>query len=69
MGNLKISGNTNSIQDWNINEIIDNYLDTCKEINDKSCYGKETSKYDLTYWEVDRLNDWELAREYDNKRI
>lgn len=69
MGNLKISGNTTEINEWNINDIIDNYINTCQEIHDKETYGRETSKNNMTYWEVARFNDWELANEYDRKRI
>jgi len=69
MANLKISGNTTEINDWDIFSIIDDYVNTSKEIHDKETYGSETSKSDMTYWEVDRFRDWELAMEYDNKRI
>lgn len=69
MGNLKISGNTTEINEWNISDIIDDYVNTCKEIHDKETFGSQTSKGDMTYWEVARFNDWELAMEYDNKRI
>ena len=61
MGNLKISGNTTETNEWNITDIIDDYVNTCKEIQDKETYGSETSKVGLTYWEVDRLNDMELS--------
>jgi hypothetical protein len=69
MGNLKISGNTTEINEWNISDIIDDYVNTCKEIHDKETMGSQTSKAGMTYWEIARLNDWELAMEYDNKRI
>ena len=29
MGNLKISGNTTQSQDWDISNILDDYMDMC----------------------------------------
>ena len=69
MGNLKISGNTTQIQDWDISNILDDYMDMCKEIHDKENMGSETSRVNMTYWEIDRLKDFELAMEYDRKLI
>jgi hypothetical protein len=69
MGNLKISGYTTQIHDWNINELIDGFVNTCEEIHNKETYGQQTSKSDMTYWEVNSLNNYELAMEYDRKRI
>jgi hypothetical protein len=69
MGNLKISGITTETNDWSINDIIDDYVNTCKEIHDKETMGSETSRVNMTYWEIDRLKDYELAMEYDNKRL
>lgn len=69
MENLKISGNTTETTNWDILDIISDYTNRCEEEHLKTTYGSQTSKGDMTYWDVARLNDYEIAMEYDRKRM
>jgi hypothetical protein len=69
MKNLRISGNTTETTEWDILDIIGDYTNRCEEEQLKTTYGSETSKNDMTYWDVERFKDYELAMEYDRKRM
>jgi hypothetical protein len=69
MANLLISGNTTETTNWDILDIVDDYVMRCEEEHLRTTYGSQTSKEDMSYWDVARLNDLMLSMEYDRKRM